>query len=372
MKKKFAEVSPFVVDPEPIEKAFIPQENDFEPATSEERESIVEKHKSVSYWRDAARRFRANTVSMVALFVFILILLFAFLGPALIPYDYEQQYRTAQKLAPFEFSQEEQMIQDLGRKVDGFYATTLQAGSMTAIRKGNYYISADGKTYAFNVSKAIEKAVLVYSKDAENPLFLIKIKDLEAGGVWNNSTPIETTDIPAEGAAEIKLVSSIFPHVFGTDSAGRDLMARTMFGARVSIIIGIAAALIVLFTRKEQSGIIAAILLAAGIALPLVCIGTFLLRVNRQAARVRLKPDQLLYTVTMRNEGVRIVNDRNEKDPQEVSWDSIHQAFRKDGCIYLYVTPYKAFLLPSKQADAPDHEVWDFIRKRLGEGKCKE
>ena len=134
----------------------------------------------------------------------------------------------------------------------------------------------------------------------------------------------------------------------------------------------IAAALIVLFTRKEQSGIIAAILLAAGIALPLVCIGTFLLRVNRQAARVRLKPDQLLYTVTMRNEGVRIVNDRNEKDPQEVSWDSIHQAFRKDGCIYLYVTPYKAFLLPSKQADAPDHEVWDFIRKRLGEGKCKE
>ena len=55
-----------LTDPEPIEKAFIPQENDFEPATSEERESIVEKHKSVSYWRDAARRFRANTVSMSA------------------------------------------------------------------------------------------------------------------------------------------------------------------------------------------------------------------------------------------------------------------------------------------------------------------
>ena len=203
--KKFAKVSPFVVDPEPIEKAFIPQENDFEPATSEERESVVEKHKSVSYWRDAGRRFRANTVSMVALFVFILILLFAFLGPMLIPYDYEQQYRTAQKLAPFEYSQEEQMIQDLGEKVDGFFATTLQAGSMTAIRKGNYYIVEDGKTYAFNVSKAIEKAVLVYSKDAENPLFVIKIKDLEAGGTWNNSTPIETTDTPAEGAAESAL-----------------------------------------------------------------------------------------------------------------------------------------------------------------------
>ena len=246
MKKKLAEISPFVVNPEPIEEAFLPQEGDFEPATLAERESVVEKHKSVSYWRDAWRRFRSNTVSMVALFVFILILLFAFLGPALIPYDYEQQYRTAQKLAPFEYSEEEQAIQNLAKHVDGFYATTLQAGSMTAIRKGNYVIHADGRDYAFNVSKAIEKSVLVYRKDAEEPLVLVKIKNLEADGTWNESTPIETTDTPAEGAAEISLVKSIFPHVFGTDSAGRDLMARTMFGARVSIIIGIAAALIVL------------------------------------------------------------------------------------------------------------------------------
>ena len=73
----------------------------------------------------------------------------------------------------------------------------------------------------------------------------------------------------------------------------------------------------------------------------------------------------------MRDEGVRIVNNRKEEEPQEVSWNSIHRAYRKKGCIYLYVTPSKAFLLPSKQADAPDHEVWDFIRKRLGEEKCK-
>ena len=38
----------------------------------------------------------------------------------------------------------------------------------------------------------------------------------------------------------------MFPHVFGTDSSGRDLMARTMYGAQVSIIIGVVAALIVL------------------------------------------------------------------------------------------------------------------------------
>ena len=246
MKKNVAKISPFVVDPEPIEQAFLPQEGDFESASAEEKESVVEKHKSVSYWRDAWRRFRANTVSMVALFVFILILLFAFLGPALIPYDYEQQYRTAQQLAPFEYSAEEQVIRNLADKVDGFYATTMQAGSMTAIRKGNYIIHADGKTYAFNVAKAIEKAVLIYRKDAEEPLIVVKIKDMNDDGTWNEYTAIELADEPAEDAKEIKLDKSVFPHVFGTDSVGRDLMARTMFGARVSIIIGIAAALIVL------------------------------------------------------------------------------------------------------------------------------
>ena len=133
----------------------------------------------------------------------------------------------------------------------------------------------------------------------------------------------------------------------------------------------IVFAFIALLARKEQSGVIAAVLLVVGIGLPLVYVGTFLSQVNMQAARANLKPDQPVYTVTMRDEGVRIVNDRKEEEPQEVSWDSIHRAYRKNGCIYLYVTPSKAFLLPSKQADAPDHEVWDFIRKRLGEGKCK-
>jgi len=246
MKETFAKVSPFVVNPEPIEKAFELNEEDFDRATLAERESVVEKHKSVSYWRDAWRRFRANTVSMVALFVFILILLFAFLGPVLIPYDYEQQYRTSQKLAPFEYSAEEQQIVNLAGKVDGFFATSMQSGSLTAIRKGNYFILADGKTYAFTVTKAIEKAVLVYDRDGETPLFLVKNKDLNEDGTWGESTPVETTDTPAEGATELTLVTGVFPHVFGTDSAGRDLMARTMFGARVSIIIGIAAALIVL------------------------------------------------------------------------------------------------------------------------------
>ena len=91
MKQTFAKLSPFQVDPQAIEQAFGLNPGDFDAASEAERASVVEKHKSVSYWRDAWRRFRGNTVSMVALFVFILCLLFAFVGPTLIPYNYSDQ-----------------------------------------------------------------------------------------------------------------------------------------------------------------------------------------------------------------------------------------------------------------------------------------
>ena len=70
-------VSPFLVDPDKIPPLVLTAE-DFVPAADNEKEAMVEKHKSVSYWRDAARRFRANTVSMVALAIFIICLFFAF------------------------------------------------------------------------------------------------------------------------------------------------------------------------------------------------------------------------------------------------------------------------------------------------------
>ena len=243
MDGKFAKISPFQIDPDKIPALTA---EDFAPAGESEKASMVQMHKSVSYWRDAWRRFKANTVSMVALAVFILCLLFAFVGPSLIPYSYAEQYRASQKLAPFAYSKGEETIRSLEGSCDGFYATALQPGSITALSKGDYYISSQGKTYAFSLTKAVEKSVLILNSKAEEPLILVKEADLQPDGSYKAYAPIAFTDSPAEGAARLKLVRSVFPHVFGTDSAGRDIMARTMYGTRVSIIIGVVAALIVL------------------------------------------------------------------------------------------------------------------------------
>lgn len=132
----------------------------------------------------------------------------------------------------------------------------------------------------------------------------------------------------------------------------------------------IAFAFVALLTKKAQSGMIAAVLLAVGIGLPVVYFGSFFSQVNMQALQQKLKPPRNVYTVTLREEGIRAENNQRQEDALEMEWTAVQKAFRRKGCIYLYVTPTKAFLLPEGQADAPDEEVWDYLTAHMGSEKC--
>ena len=95
----------------------------------------------------------------------------------------------------------------------------------------------------------MSNAVLLFNASSPTPLSLITEADLDAGSL-DKAAPLEystgAVDPSAPNTQELKLIKRVFPHVFGTDSSGRDLMARTMYGGRVSIAVGIIAALIVL------------------------------------------------------------------------------------------------------------------------------
>jgi len=72
----------------------------WEPATQEEREQLVRMRASTTYWRDAMRRFRKNKVALTCAWVILVILIFAWIGPLLTPYSYDQQLRGHERLAP--------------------------------------------------------------------------------------------------------------------------------------------------------------------------------------------------------------------------------------------------------------------------------
>lgn len=70
------------------------------PATPEEKAQFTQMRESQTYWQDALRRFFANKVAMASLIIILLVVVFAFIGPSLSPYSYEQQIRGSERLWP--------------------------------------------------------------------------------------------------------------------------------------------------------------------------------------------------------------------------------------------------------------------------------
>ena len=70
------------------------------PADREEREQLIQMRESTTYWKDAMRRLRANKVAMISIVIIAIIFVFAFVGPMLMPYSYDQQIRGHERLAP--------------------------------------------------------------------------------------------------------------------------------------------------------------------------------------------------------------------------------------------------------------------------------
>ena len=134
----------------------------------------------------------------------------------------------------------------------------------------------------------------------------------------------------------------------------------------VFALILVAFAFVALLARREQSGMIAAVLLVIGLGLPLVYFGSFFAQVNVQVERHKLDPPRRVYTVRLSREGVNVVNDQKDEPPLDVSWKDVQAAFRAKGCVYLYVNAARAFLLPDGQADADPAALWALIEKHMG------
>ncbi len=209
----------------------------FEPATIDERENFIQDRKSVSYWADAWRRLRKNTVAMVALGVIVLLVLFAFVGPFFVPYTHSQQIRGSESLDPWHYSLEDQ------NRISAYMEERNGSGLLTpeeAVAKAQAEAEAQGKTLSrTEIARIRAQATVGQQNAAEDQITLEEAA--EELGIRTRPFGYSRAELERKAAGE-----NVFPHVFGTDDLGRDSMVRIMVGARVSIIVGVCAALLVL------------------------------------------------------------------------------------------------------------------------------
>lgn len=158
----------------------------FEPASDEEKREIVISRESLSYWKDAWNRLRKNVTAMIGLGLIILSLLFAFIGPLFIPYQYDQQIRGYENLQPMQQPEQRDAIK--------------------------------------NSKPAVKNRSAQFSYDFQS-----------------------SVDKPAASTQPAVYDGPKFPHILGTDGLGRDNLVRLMYGAQISLTVGIIASIIILF-----------------------------------------------------------------------------------------------------------------------------
>jgi len=197
---------------------------DFAPATEEQKAAFIQDRPSTSYWKDAWRRLKKNRVAMVALGIIIFLILFAFVGPTLVPYGYAQFNKGAENLYPWHYSLADQRLIDEFNNGDD--ESRLQAALDAAEKEKGSDLSPIEKakiTAQMNISKG-DIDTFIKEHNIHKKAFGYSLGELQ----------------------RIEKGEKVFPHVFGTDKNGRDILVRIMVGTRVSMLVGIFAALLVL------------------------------------------------------------------------------------------------------------------------------
>lgn len=238
---------------------------------------------SLSYWQDAFRRFRKNGQSIFAFSLALILILFSFLGPYLWKVDPAQQNLNSVSVGPnlgqsaividdtITFSPD-MVTEEIPAPINGDIVTPVknfkvkgEPNTHGVILTWDYVPGSSGYSIYRNEVKPAEGNYGVPLGDILDPkqisfedtqslesreyFYVIIPKDI-SGAETSLTTELKVNVISAltmDAAKELGLDSTVGKKVrlsaapFGTDSLGRDILARLMYGGRVSLFIGIVA-----------------------------------------------------------------------------------------------------------------------------------
>lgn len=215
--------------------------DDFTSASRQEKDDFIQDRQSVSYWKDAWRRLKKNAVAMVALGVIVFLFLFAFVGPVLIPYGYDEFNKGAENLYPYHYT-----LEDTQRVNDEIAARTqsdvVDVDEMIAQAKEE--AEKNGEKFTKKDEAVIRAKAKVAAKPSEESSEKQNVDEdsiRKELGIKKHIFGYSQAELERKANGE-----TVFPHVFGTDMYGRDILVRVMYGARVSMSVGVFAAILVL------------------------------------------------------------------------------------------------------------------------------
>jgi len=209
----------------------------WEPISREERNSERISRPNISYWQDAWRRFKENKLAMMGLVIVILIFVVAIIGPYLSEFSYSDQNLNLTNIPP-RF--------DIHRVSDDTYVYvrrdyTLVKVSSSGEVLGGIQVKEDNVMSKYRVyeidGNEIKLDYSLASKNSKNP-----------------KAPKFALYVNGQ---EVQPVKKVFnkTYWFGTDSHGRDLFVRVLYGARISLSVAVVATIVNLFIGTIYGGI---------------------------------------------------------------------------------------------------------------------
>ncbi len=207
------------------------------PKESKDKEQIS--RPSMTYWQDAWRRLKKNFLSMLGLVTIAIIVLAAVFGPMVATHDYSTQNLNLSSIPPtfeiykvdeetFIYVHREYKILQVGENGELF-------GDKVKVTDNN--MMQKYREYELNGNVIVLDYKYASMSDEDNPDG-IKYKVIANG----------------EELSEYKKVRNK-TYILGSDTLGRDVLARVLFGARISLFIAFVSTVVNFFIGVTYGGL---------------------------------------------------------------------------------------------------------------------